>query len=102
MSRYELTRSVEFDLQNIFGWIAYKDSRPAVAESVIERLYDEFERVAENPGVCVYLEGFEGDVRKAVLLRYLILYREVEGGIIVLRVMDGARLIRPEDVETET
>ena len=99
MSLYRLTRSAEQDIHDIYSWIAGVDARPSVAERVVQRLYDEIERVAEMPGTCEYLEGFEGDIRKSVLMRYTILYREESNGILVLRVKDGAQLFRPEDLD---
>lgn len=98
MKHYFLTENAEADVQEIFDWIAHIDFRPGVAEKVVRRLYDEFETLAEHPGLCPFLEGFEGTVRKSVVLRYIVLYREVEEGVLVLRVVDGAQDIQATEI----
>ena len=90
MKEYVLGRDVEWDLEEIWSYIA-QDS-PDAADRWVSKLFDAFEAIAQNPGI--------GHTRKdltsyPVLFwpvgAYLILYRFKNDLVEIVTVTQGAR-----------
>jgi len=90
MNEYVLGRDVEWDLDEIWSYIA-QDS-PDAADRWVGKLFDAFEAIARNPGI--------GHTRKDLTLypvffwpvgAYLILYRVKSELVEIVAVTQGAR-----------
>jgi toxin ParE1/3/4 len=95
VGEYFLADGVEQELSQIWRFIA-KDN-PEAATRVVEAAYETFAALAENPGLG-HPRRFRSkqfhDLRLRTVLgfdSYLVLYREIFGGIEVLHVSHAAR-----------
>ena len=78
------------DLQAIGAWISA--DRPNAARKLIHGLQATCAALAKRPHAYQLVEGREGDgMRRAPYTRYVIYYREEEGQIQIVRILDGAR-----------
>jgi plasmid stabilization system protein ParE len=90
MSGYSLSEAAEFDLDDIWEYIA-KDSVDA-ADRWIGKLFEAFEALARNPGMGHTREDLTAfPVLFWPVGRYLIIYRRREESIEVVAVTQGAR-----------
>jgi len=93
ISGWEEGEFVFCDLQTAARYI--RRDNPTAAEEFVHAAYDTFEFLSRNPGVGRKRSdlGFP-DVRSwrvTGFRRYLIFYREVEGGVQIWRVLHGTR-----------
>lgn len=90
MSGYILGRDAVLDLEAIWDYIA-KDNIDA-ADSWIDRLYDAFESLGQNPGMGHRREDL---TTLSVLFwpvgEYLVIYRAERGPIEIVAVTQGSR-----------
>ena len=78
------------DLKAIARWVA--TDRPNAARKLIKGLRATSMGIAKQPYAYTFVEGREDKgVRRAPYSRYLICYRVDEDGVLVLRILDGAR-----------
>ena len=91
MKRPRLTDRAEADLEECWLYIARDDPRSATR--FIETILQKCELLAEQPGIGRGRSDLSSDLRSFVVGRYLILYRPIEDGIEVVRVLHGARNI---------
>jgi len=89
MSRYKLTRSAERDIRDIWDYVAAENFE--TADTLLDRFYARFLQVAGNPRLGSVHPEIEGDVRFVVVGQYVILYKAIEKGVLVLRVLHGRR-----------
>lgn len=92
MNRYSVASSVEDDLRAIWEYIA-EDSHRA-ADRLLQRFYDEFQHLADNPGSG----HLRRDLSTLPLLfwpvgSYLIVYWTLHAEVEILAVVHGARNI---------
>lgn len=90
--RLNRTALAENDLIEIWTYIA-KDNI-AAADRVLDRLDDRSRLLADNPGLGVRRDDLDLEIRSFGVGSYLVLYRETEDGIEVVRYIHGRRDIR--------
>jgi toxin ParE1/3/4 len=91
MKQPRLTDRAEADLEECWLHIARDD--PCSATRFIETILEKCELLAEQPGIGRRRGDLSPDLRSFVVGRYLILYRPIDDGIEVVRVLHGARNI---------
>ena len=94
MSGYRLRPKAALDLEAIGDFIAADD--PARAVSFIDEIISLCSRIAENPQAFQRRDDLAEGLRQAVHGRYLILFSTADDGVVVERVLHGAR--RLEDL----
>jgi toxin ParE1/3/4 len=89
MAHRRRSSTAERDLIEIWGFIANDD--PAAADRQLDRLDRVCRILAENPSLGVTREDLAPGLRFFPVGNYLIFYTAEAGGIVVVRVLDGAR-----------
>jgi toxin ParE1/3/4 len=89
MARLTITESARADLQEIRAYIA-KDN-PAAALRVVERLRTQARKLAQTPGIGRRREDLRPDLFSFPVGRHVLFYRPQAGGIVLVRVLHGAR-----------
>ena len=89
MSRYILSPQADAELTGIFDYIA-KD-RPRAAIRVVGKIIKRFQDLAEHPLSGEAQPKYGVDIRFSTVENYLIVYRPVNQGIEIVRVIHGAR-----------
>ena len=95
MSRFTLSREAVSDLELIRDHIA--EDNPVAADSVIEAAYRLCSVLAEHPELGRlrrFSESALARIRSFVITdfpNYVIFYRQVPGGVQIVRVLHGAR-----------
>ncbi len=83
------TARAEEDLIEIWTYIAADN--PVAAEKLVDRIDAKCQILAESPDLGPARPDIAPNLRYFPVGRYLILYREIAGGIEVVRVVHGAR-----------
>ena len=86
------TRAAEDDLLAIWVYIAGEDQNAATA--VLRDIHTKCLFLAAHPKAGPARPDIAPQLRYGLAGRYLVLYREIEGGIEVVRVLHGARDLR--------
>jgi toxin ParE1/3/4 len=89
VSQFHILRAAEDDLLRIWRYIAEDDQQ--AANRVLRSINDKCRLLAENSKLGQARPDIAPDMRYFVVRSYLILYREVQTGIEVVRVLHGAR-----------
>jgi toxin ParE1/3/4 len=89
MARLTITESARADLREIRAHIT-KDN-PAAARRVVERLRAQAQKLAETPGMGRSREDLRPDLFSFPVGRHVLFYRPQPGGIVLVRVLHGAR-----------
>ena len=89
MARLTITESAQADLREIRDYIA-KDN-PAAARRVVERLRTQARKLAAMPGIGRSRKGLRPDLFSFPVGRHVLFYRPQPGGIVLVRVIHGAR-----------
>ena len=89
MARFILSEKAERDILEIWAYIA-ADSVDA-ADRFVDTVEERLARIAETPFVGRCRDELGKDFRSLSMGNYLIVYRPVEEGIHVARVIHGAR-----------
>lgn len=89
MTRCAFAARAVADLEEIGDYIA-RDN-PARAVSFVRELRRYCARIARQPRIHPLREEFGSGVRLAVHGRYVILYAERAGGVVIERIVHGAR-----------
>jgi toxin ParE1/3/4 len=92
MPRVIRTREADRDLDEIADYVA-RDNPPA-AEALIDTFDEKLRLLAQLPYVGRARSELVPDLRSFPVGRYLIFYRPLDDGIIVIRVLHGARNLR--------
>jgi toxin ParE1/3/4 len=82
----------EDDLDEIWSYI--DADNPAAAEKFMRSLAKTFEMLAKHKGLGTTRPNIDETIRVFPVGRYLILFRRIEDGIEVVRVMHSARDLR--------
>lgn len=91
MARYTKRPRAQVDLLEIWAFIA-RDNRRA-ADRLLDRIETQCRMLAGSPGLGRARPEIAPDARAWVVGQYLILYRAIDDGIEVVRVVHGARRI---------
>lgn len=83
------TRRARRDLIDIWRHIGRDD--PAAADRLLDRIDARCALLAEHPQLGPERADIRPGLRYVVIERYVILYRSVEGGVEIVRVVHGAR-----------
>jgi toxin ParE1/3/4 len=83
------TAQAEEDLLDIWLYIAHDDVR--AADRLLDEIEEKFLLLAEQPALGPARPDIAPGFRYLPVRRYLILYRQITGGIEVVRVVHGAR-----------
>jgi len=89
MPTIKRTEQAEEDLIDIWLYIAHDDVH--AADRVLDEIEEKFSLLAEQPRLGPARPDIAPDLRYLPVRRYLILYREITGGIEIVRVVHGAR-----------
>jgi toxin ParE1/3/4 len=89
MARLTITESARADLREIRDYIA-KDN-PAAARRVVERLRTQARKLAQTPGIGRRREDLRPDLFSFPVGKHVLFYRPQPGGIVLVRVLHGAR-----------
>jgi len=92
MPRIIRTKTADRDLLEIAAYIA-RDNPPA-ADALIDTFHEKFSLLSEFPRLGQERPELAADLRSLPVGKYLILYRPLRDGILVLRVVHGARNLR--------
>lgn len=93
MSSFQLSRRAKIDLGQIHAYIAVDNA--AAADRLIDRLFDDFQRLAKFPELGIPRDDLRPGLRIWPEGHYVILYRITETGVGIVHVIHGAR-----DIET--
>ena len=77
------------DLGSIWRHVA--EDNPAAADALVARITACFERLAEMPGMGIPTDRLERGLRRMPLDRYMIFYETADDGVVIERVLHGAR-----------
>jgi len=88
--RFKVSRQAARELDEIFLYWARRASL-AAADRIIERIEEQFARLAENPHAGRKCDEIAPGVRSFPAGRYLIYYRHARAITAILQVFDGAR-----------
>jgi toxin ParE1/3/4 len=89
MARLTITESARADLREIRTYIA-KDN-PAAARRVVERLRAQARKLAATPGMGRSRKDLRPDLFSFPVGKHVLFYRSQPGGIVLVRVIHGAR-----------
>ncbi len=89
MASYHLSAQAGADLNEIAAYIAAAD--PQAAFELILRFEDRFELLALHPKAGRERDELAPLLRSFPEGRYSIFYRETPGGVVIVRVLHGAR-----------
>jgi len=93
--RVRLTLQARSDLLELWRYIAQRD--PAAADRVLDRIAARCEQLAGRPRLGRARPDIRPDARSLTVERWLVLYRVIDGGVQIVRVVDGARDLRRVD-----
>jgi len=85
------TPSADQDLDEIWEYIAIKKRQPEEAENILREIHEKCDEYAVNPKIGQMFKEAGPEYRICRHKRWVIVYRPVESGIEVFRVVDGAR-----------
>lgn len=83
------TPETEEDLLSIWRYIA--PDNEVAADRILDTIYEKCALLADNPLLGQARPDIAPQLRHFVVGRYLILYRETEDGILIVRVIHGSR-----------
>lgn len=89
MSKVDRTAQAEADLIEIFSYIA--EDNPAGAEKVLRGIGATCDLIADTPAMGRERPELDGATRSFPVGNYVVFYRPAPDGILVLRVLHGAR-----------
>ncbi len=89
MSRILRTARAEADLREVWAYIA-QDSQRA-ADKVLDSIAAACKDLAENPAIGRVREELARGLRSLAVGKYVLFYRGEKAGIVVIRVLHGAR-----------
>lgn len=88
------TPDADGDIRNIAYQIGVESGRPATADRIVDELIDCCDRLAELSSVSrlgTSLPQLGDGVRAYSHKRWVILFRYVDDGVVVLRIADGSQ-----------
>lgn len=95
MSSLQLAPLGRRDIDNIYDYIARRDRRPATADMVVAELMETCKSYADAFAAGSVIGTARSDLgdshRVFTHKRWVVVFRPIEDGIEVLRVLDGSR-----------
>lgn len=100
MGRILISASARQDLDDLWGYVAIDRFRPEAADRLIDQIDEALKLILTQPTMGELVDNLRANTRRFVVRStYLLFYDEVADGIRLLRVLHGAQLIRPEDLQ---
>jgi toxin ParE1/3/4 len=93
LKRYRLSPDARRDVRQIWAYIAADNE--AAANRVIREFNNKFEFLGRNPRAGRSRDDVQPGLRTFPFEDYLIFYRIISAGVRVVRVVHGARDLRP-------
>jgi len=78
-------------LDDIWSYVGIEKGNPTAAQQLIERLFEAFSTLAQQPLLGQRREDLGANVRAFVVRSYVILYRPQAGGAQIVQVVHSAR-----------
>jgi toxin ParE1/3/4 len=94
MSRHVLTRLAEADLLEI--WLYIAEDNVSAADRMIDRFTSAFDLLATNPELGEAQDHLRPGLRRFVVRKYLLFYQPTDDGVLIVRVLHGARRFEAE------
>ena len=94
MQRIEIDEDALADIDGIYDYIGHKLKSPQAADRTIDEIHEAFRRHASQPGIGEGRPDLGRDVRVFRVASYVAIYRPLDDGIRVLRVVVGNRDFR--------
>lgn len=91
MPRVLRTPAAEEDLCDIAYHIAVEDGRPITAEGNIDELIAKCDTFSQSPLLGTAAPELGEDYRIFPFKRWIVIYRPIDDGIEVMRIVDGSR-----------
>ncbi len=91
MPRAVRTLAAEADLLDLAHFLAVQQRRPATAERLIDQLIEKCNLYSANPTLGIAAANLGADYRLFRFKRWVVVYRPIDDGIEVLRIVNGAR-----------
>jgi toxin ParE1/3/4 len=91
MSHFTLVPEVRGDLDEVWDYIGIEKNSPAAAQHLIERLFEAFATLAQQPLLGEQREDLGENTRAFVVRSYVILYRPRTNGVQIVQVVHSAR-----------
>lgn len=92
LSRIERLPGAVDDLIAIWAYVAERDVD--AADRLIDRIGDRLRMLSGSPMIGTPRPELAGDLRSFVVGRYVLFYRPVGEGVVLVRVLHGARDLR--------
>ena len=89
MNRFRLTSRAERDVDEIWLYIARDNAR--AADRLMGSFLDRFQMLADRPQLGRRRDELSAGLRSVAIGNYIVLYRPIEGGIEVVRLLSGFR-----------
>jgi toxin ParE1/3/4 len=97
MSRILRTTPSRDDLQEI--WLFIARDNPSAADALIHSIEQKLRTLASSPLMSRSAASLGRDLRVAPVGDYLIFYKAIDDGVVLIRVLHGARNLMPEYFE---
>jgi len=91
MAIFRKTAKAEEDL--IVVWLYIAQDKPSAADHLLDTFEEKGQLLAENPELGQARPDIAEDLRYLSVGRYLMLYRTIPGGIELVRVVQGMRML---------
>jgi len=91
MPRVQRTRTAERSLDEIYDHIGRKNHSPAAAARLLRRIAEKCELYATQPLMGEARPDLGSDIRCFPVGNFVVIYKPLEDGILVLLVIHGAR-----------
>jgi toxin ParE1/3/4 len=89
MSDFRVTLLAQADVD--LAWLYVARDRPAAADRLAERLFEQFGAIVKNPKIGQVCAELGVDIRQSTVGNYVVMYRIRENWVEILRVIHGAR-----------
>jgi len=94
MPRILISNLAEFDLEDIWSYIAEDNIR--AADSLYRRIHAKFHLLSETPDIGRLRPEIGEDIRSFPVGNYVVFYKTVREGVYISRVLHGKRDILSE------
>ena len=99
MKQLKFSRLAAEDLNDIHDYIA--EDSPTRALRFINRLEQQCQNIVDTPGMGRLRADLAPALRSIAEGQYVIFYRPTEDGVLIMRVLNGARDIQPRLFEED-
>ena len=91
MPRVIRTSAADSDLRDLLRYIAIEQERPRIAANLLDELLAKCELLASNPLLGTAKPEFGDNYRAFSHKRWVLIFRPIEDGVEIMRIVDGAR-----------